>query len=308
MHLINRLLYPLLKNKSPFELLYNKVPDYSHLRVFGCLYFASTLSHNRGKFDPRAHKCDFLGYPYGVKGYKLLNLQTKSCFISREVTFHKYVFPFKSLPSSLPLSQSNPSYHDCIIDAPPLPIIDSIHHFAPLTDPLAPIDSTILEDHFTDLLEDLSVFIPNDITDTPDLPNDSLSIVPVIESAHTFAYTPASPILCDTLPKRSTRNSRPPAYLQAYKCNATSTKYLIANYISSHKLSPSYSHFCNSISALQEPKFYHQAVGDPNWDAVMAAELQALELNNTWSLVPLPPNKKAVEDCKRAKLKRVVPV
>ena len=26
----------------------------------------------------------------------------------------------------------------------------------------------------------------------------------------------------------------------------------------------------------------------------MVAELQALELNNTWSLVPLPPNKKAV--------------
>ena len=26
----------------------------------------------------------------------------------------------------------------------------------------------------------------------------------------------------------------------------------------------------------------------------MAAEIQALELNNTWSLVPLPPHKRAV--------------
>ena len=153
-----------------------------------------------------------------------MNLQTKSCFISRDFSFHESIFPFKSLPSSLPLSQSDPFYHDCILDAPPLPVTNSIHHSTPLTDPSAPIDSTILEDHFIDFLEDLSVFIPNDIIDIPDLPNDSLSIVPIIESSHTSAPTPASPILADSLPRRSTRISTPPAYLQAYKCNATFTK------------------------------------------------------------------------------------
>ena len=290
-HLIDKLPYPLLNNKSPFELLYNKLPDYSHLKVFGCLCFASTLSHNRGKFDPRALKCVFLGYPFGVKGYKLLNLQTRSCFISRDVLFHESVFLFKSLPASIPLSQPDPLYHDCFPDAPPLPITDSIHHSTLILYPSVHIDSTILEEHFIDLPEDLSIFVPNDITDPiANITSSSLSIEPI----HAPHSLPASPVPTTLIPRKSTRVSKPPVYLQAYKCNAVPTKYSIANYISSHKLFPSYSYFCNSISTIQEPQFYHQAVGDPNWDAAMAAEIQALELNSTWSLVPLPPNKRAV--------------
>ena len=49
-HIINRLPSSLLKNKSPFELLYHRPPSLSHLRVFGCLSYA-TVVHPKHKFD-----------------------------------------------------------------------------------------------------------------------------------------------------------------------------------------------------------------------------------------------------------------
>lgn len=252
--LINRTPSKVLNHSTPYQKMYNEAPAYHSFRSFGCLAFASTLVANRTKFDPRAKACVFIGYPPGMKAYKLLDLVTHEVLISRDVVFHENVFPFlNSTPNFekdpfalLVLPKSLDVIHD---NSQPHISSNSILTSIPATTDSIPISSNS---------------VPISVTD--DFVSNSTNSVPLRQS-------------------KSGRIIKKPSYLKDFHCNllTTSTKcrYPLSDVLSYDQLSPTYRAFTVSLSSQVEPRNYHEAAKCSEWQQAMDEELTALELNNT---------------------------
>lgn len=72
------------------------------------------------------------------------------------------------------------------------------------------------------------------------------------------------------------------------------SKYPIANYVSTHRLSEPLKAFAHKLSSDYIHRNVEEALLDPQWSQAIKEELKALQKNETWRLVSLPEGKKAV--------------
>lgn len=77
-------------HSSPFQLLFNKIPQYLNLKVFGSLCFPFLRPYNCHKIQFRSSPCLFLGYSNSNYGYRCLDLYTNRLYVARHVRFNEH--------------------------------------------------------------------------------------------------------------------------------------------------------------------------------------------------------------------------
>ncbi|KAL5845744.1 hypothetical protein ACOSQ3_009268 [Xanthoceras sorbifolium] len=107
-YLINRMPTPVLHGNSPYTSLFGVAPDYTSLRVFGCLVYPHLRPYNKHKLQFRSTACTFIGYSNQFKGYRCLS-STGRVYITRNVVFDEQYFPFAHSHSSTCLVSSQPA-------------------------------------------------------------------------------------------------------------------------------------------------------------------------------------------------------
>nr|GEW75962.1 copia protein [Tanacetum cinerariifolium] len=85
----NRSIIRLRHEKTPYELLHNKLPDLSFLHVFDALCYPTNDSKNLGKLQPKADVGIFIGYAPKNKAFRIYNRRIRRIVETIHVDFNE---------------------------------------------------------------------------------------------------------------------------------------------------------------------------------------------------------------------------
>jgi hypothetical protein len=147
-YLINRMPTSILNNKSPFEIIFGRQPNYHKLRTFECQCFPWLKPYNHNKLQPKSKPCIFIGYSSTQNAYKCMDIHSSQIYISKHVVFDETIFPYTASTSmSSQPHAGNPTIVSTIPIVPPsgqTPSMQSIVTTTALVVPLSAPPTQIL--------------------------------------------------------------------------------------------------------------------------------------------------------------------
>ena len=276
-------------DKTPTELFYGKKPSISHLRVFGSSAFAHIPKGTRTKLDPRAEQCVLLSFEEAAKAYRCYMPSTRKVFISRDLLINEAAPPKPSSTSITPPTTS--------VDFTPAPTaIENRRDHSGL--PMQPTLESHIDNHLlpptqtepdaSPRLHESSQSPPTTGCPSPSSPAPCTSPTHTTEPNQEDAEPLISP-LHFSVDKAAPIHSPPADHLWRSERVRRFPKHLhdFAAHLQLHPqdLVP---------EDVTETLTFQQARLDPKWRHAMHEEIASIYQNQTWTLVPLPPHKKAI--------------
>ena len=259
--------------QTPYFLLTGRVPDISNLYVFGSTCYA--YDHSAKKLDPRSKKGIFFGYDRQSPAYLVYLPETNSVRRFRCIKCFNELYYAKDDIDNDKLSGDENVDDDQDFVRPPNPTINT----GPVVEAEAPVNPVAGD------IPDLEEIIPPIPVQTVDDANDDLDAVENVPDPDVQ--------LRGGNDERPRRERRPPAHLHDYdltdgsdQVNSVVVDHVFTNLDFSFK-----------AANVSVPKTYKQALASPDcqkWKNAMNEEMSALQDNNTFSLVELPPGKTTV--------------
>ena len=271
-------------DKTPEELFSGKKPSISHLKIFGSPVYVRTTKPSQSKLEPRSDKCILLSFDSGSKAYRCYRPSTRKVFISRDILVDE--------TSSFDLTSSS-IREDASLDSTHAPTRQEEQ--LALLDPDTPMLSDAHVSPFSNALGD--PLSPHSAHHSPSL---SSTPSPAVSLEHRELSLPSSPTSLPSSPPpvpEPPRRPDPPRRSERVRCFP---KHLhdFAAQIQLQILPNAHAAKLQTLPEVFEdsPEFltFQQAHLHPHWQSAMQAEMDSIHQNQTWSLVPLPPGKKAI--------------
>ncbi|KAI5322358.1 hypothetical protein L3X38_031430 [Prunus dulcis] len=272
--LINRMPCQLLQMTSPYFKLFGHNPELQSLKVFGSAVYPLLRPYNSHKLEPRSAEHVFLGYSLGYKGVICFHPNTHKVVISRHVIYDETQFPMKnysvsSTQSSSVMTQLSPSAIAVSLPYRYVTTTESDHSPLPCSNENS--SSSVSTSEAQEVLgsaqtmqpildpAQLQVLLPLSVTDA----SNSSSHISIPQHGHSMQTR-----LKSGISKKKDFGD--------FQCFSTCL---------------------STITALDEPHTFREASTKSEWQQAMIEEIQALQTQGTWDLVP-PPSDKNIVGCR----------
>ncbi|GJX80051.1 retrovirus-related pol polyprotein from transposon TNT 1-94 [Tanacetum coccineum] len=246
-------------NKTPYELMHDKKPDFSFLYVFGSLCYPTNDSEDLGKLNAKADIGNFVGYAPAKKAFRLYNRRTWKIMETIHVTFDELT--------------AMASEQFIAVAPRAVEIVDSTS--STTIDLDAPTSSTSLTNQ-----QQQSLII-------------SQGVKELIPNAH--FNNPCHEPLHDISTSQESSSNVQSSHFALELIGRWTKDHLLANVIgdlsrpvSTRKQLKPNAMWCyfDAFLTSVKPKNFKQAILEPSWIDVMQEEIHEFERLQVWELVP----------------------